>query len=191
MMLISIRKSICKPHHAVALAALLGIAGGAQAANFSKGAYEGAKADIKSVYKTERYTCDALSGNAKDVCVEAAKGREKIALAQLEYNYSGSSKDQLKLQETQYEARYELAKERCDERSGEAKDLCVREAKTARDKAQADVKLGKQVAAATESAEQAQLKADYKLAKERCETLTGDAKDVCQASAKARYRENW
>lgn len=183
--------SIRKLQHALALAALLGIVGGAQAANFSKSAYEGAKADIKSVYKTERYTCDALSGNAKDVCVEAAKGREKIALAQLEYNYSGSDKDQLKLQETQYEARYELAKERCDERSGEAKDLCVREAKTARDKAQADVKLGKQVAAATESAEQAQLKADYKLAKERCETLAGDAKDVCQASAKARYRENW
>jgi hypothetical protein len=32
--------------------------------------------------------------------------------------------------------------------------------------------------------------ADYKVAKERCETLAGSAKDACQASAKARFNVN-
>lgn len=182
------------PRHCagLALAMVLGAGvGAAQGANFSKGAYDAAKADIESAYKTEREVCGALAGNAKDVCVEAAKGREKVALAQLEFNYSGNSKDRFKLMETQYETRYELAKERCDDLSGNSKDVCVREAKTARDKAKADVKQGKQVVAANEEAELAQLKADYKLARTQCDSLSGDAKDACVASAKARYRENW
>ncbi|HEX2012490.1 MAG TPA: hypothetical protein VJN44_16300 [Roseateles sp.] len=175
----------------LALALLLGAAGAVQAANFSKGAYDAAKADIESAYKTERETCKSLAGNAKDVCLESAKGREKVAKAQLEFNYSGSEKDQFKLMEARYEARYEVAKERCDDLSGNAKDVCTREAKTDRDKAKAEVKEGKKMSAAAEDAEAAQMKADYQLAKTRCDAMSGEAKDACMASAKARYRENW
>ena len=41
--------------------------------------------------------------------------------------------------------------------------------------------------AAENDAIEAKLKADYKVASERCDALSGDAKDSCQASAKARY----
>ena len=173
------------------LAALLGLAGGAYANNFSKEAYSGAKTDIKTQYKAERDKCASMSGNAKDVCVEEAKGREKVALAQLEYNYTGKAKDERKLAEERYEAAYNIAKEKCDDLSGDAKDVCVREAKTNRDKAKADVKLAKAVTNATDDAQVAKNKADYKLAMEKCDTLSGTAKDTCVASAKARYNEKW
>jgi hypothetical protein len=171
-----------------AAAALLGL-GTAQAANFAKGTYDGAKEDIKANFKAERESCNSLSGNAKDVCVQAAKANQDIALAQLEYNYTGNDKDELKLMTATYEGRYGVAKEKCDDLSGQPKDVCLQEAKTARDKAAADVKLGKKLAAAFDAADQAKLKAEFKLAKEKCESLGGDAKDVCLASAKARYRE--
>jgi hypothetical protein len=171
-----------------AAAALLSL-GAAQAANFAKSTYDGAKQDIKANFKTERESCNSVTGNAKDVCIQAAKANQDIALAQLEYNYTGSDKDELKLMTATYEGRYSVAKEKCDDLSGQPKDVCLQEAKTARDKAAADVKLGKKLVSAFSDADQAKLKADYKLAKEKCDSLGGDAKDVCLASAKARYRE--
>lgn len=163
--------------------------GAAQANNFSKGTYDGAKDDVKSVYKAERDACSKHSGNAKDICIEQAKGREKIALAQLEYNYTGTEKDEMKLWEVKADARYDIAKEKCDDLAGNAKDVCVRKAKTDHDKSKADLKLAKKSNEAIDDAETAHMKADYKLAIEKCDTYSGDKKDVCVASAKAQYNE--
>jgi hypothetical protein len=179
------------PHALLAVMALLLGCGAAQANNYSKAVLERARDDVKATYKANKEACDKQSGNAKDICVEEAKGQEKVALARLDYNNSGSADDQMKLNEAIYEARYSVAMERCDDFAGERKDLCTREAKTARDKAQADAKLTKKVAEANDEAQSARMKADYKLARERCDTLAGDPKDACIASAKARYNENW
>ena len=173
-------------HIALAAAAAL-CTFGAQAENFSKSVYNGAKDDIKTAYKAERDKCGSLAGNAKDVCVEEAKAHEKIALARLEYDYTGKAKDREAWAQASYEGRYDVAKERCDDLAGNAKDVCQREAKTERDKAKANVKMVKEVRDAVGDAEHTRLEADYKLAKERCDALNGDAKDVCVASAKARY----
>lgn len=162
--------------------------GGAEGANFAKSTYEGARQDIKANYKLERDHCRNLAGNAQDVCEQAAKANEQIALAQLEYNYTGAEKDELELMKVQYEGRFAIAREKCDDLSGQPKDICLQEARTARDKAAADVKLGKKMAAAFDAADAARQKAEYKLAREKCELLGGDAKDVCLASAKARLR---
>ena len=59
--------------------------------------------------------------------------------------------------------------------------------KAAHDKAKADVKMNKEVREARSEAEETKMKADYKVAAERCDALTGDAKDACVASAKARF----
>jgi len=175
---------------ATALTAVLAVAGAvAQAANFSKSSYDSAKGDIKATYKAERENCGALSGNAKDICIEQAKGREAVALAQLEYNYSGKAADEQKLYAARAEARFELAKQRCDDLGGDAKDVCLRQARTEHDKARADIKLAQKVTSAIDEADRARMKADYQLAVEKCGQLAGDAKDSCLASAKARYGE--
>ena len=176
---------------AVALAAFACLAGAQAATNFSKATYTGAKDDIRATYKVEKDGCATLSGNAKDICVEQAKAHEKVALAQLEANYSGLPKDALKLQTAMYETRYDVAKEKCDDLAGNAKDVCVTSAKSTRDKAKADVKLKKVVNAAMVDDASTRMKADYKLAREKCDTLAGEPKNICVASAKARYNEAW
>ena len=159
--------------------------------NFSKSTYDAAKTDIKNTYKAERDKCSSMTGNSKDVCIETAKGQEKVALAQLEANYTGRPHDEQKLREAKYEARYDIAKEKCDDLTGDAKNVCVQTAKTERDKAKADLKQAKSTADAAEDAESTRMKADYKLAVAKCDTLAGDAKDVCIASAKARHNQGW
>lgn len=166
--------------------ALVGLAGTASA-NLTKPVYSTAKDEVKAMFKAEKDKCDTLSGNAKDVCVERAKGQEKVALAHLEYQYTGKEKDRNDYLEARYDAKYKVAKEACDSMSGNAKDVCVQDAKTAHDKAKADMKANKKIANAQEDQMEAKLKADYKAANERCDSLSGDAKDSCQASAKARY----
>lgn len=166
--------------------ALVGLAGTASA-TLTKPVYNTAKDEVKAMYKAERDKCDTLAGNAKDVCVERAKGQEKVALANLEYQYTGKAKDHNSYLEARYEARYQVAKEMCDDKSGNAKDVCMAEAKASHDKAKADLKANKKMVEAESDAIETKLKADYKVANERCDALSGNAKDSCQASAKARY----
>lgn len=110
----------------------------AQAATMAKADYKAGKERISAEYKTDKAACDALSGNAKDVCVQEAKGKEKVAKAELEYSYTGKAKDQAKVQKAKAESTYEVAKEKCDDQAGNGKDVCVKEAKAAKAKALAD-----------------------------------------------------
>jgi hypothetical protein len=179
-----------KNTHLWAMLTLALACGAAQANNYSKAVYDKAKDEVKATYKAERDSCDKMSGNAKDICVEEAKGHEKIALAQLDYNNTGKPDDQMKVNEAMYESRYAVAKERCDDMAGDRKDVCMREAKTTYEKSKADAKANKKIAEAQDDANKDKMKADYKLARERCDSLAGDPKDACIASAKARYRES-
>lgn len=165
---------------------LSGLAGAASA-NLTQPVYATAKDEVKAMFKTERDACDKMSGNTKDVCVERAKGQEKVALAHLEYQRTGNTKDRNDYLEARYEAKYQIAKEACEGQSGNAKDVCAADAKAAHDKAKADLKANKKIADAQNDQMETKLKADYKAANERCDALSGNAKDSCQASAKARY----
>ncbi len=46
--------------------------------------YKAAKDQISADYKANKQKCDALQGNAKDVCQKEAKGAEKVAKAELD-----------------------------------------------------------------------------------------------------------
>lgn len=159
----------------------------AGAANLTPAIYDAARDQLKSTYKDERDACDKMTGNAKDICVETAKGQEKVAMAHLQYQRTGDAKDMSKLSEARYDARYEVAKEVCDDQTGKPKDVCVATAKAEFKKAKADMKMNKEVAEARNDAERTKDKADYKVAAERCDATTGFAKDSCMASARARF----
>lgn len=98
------------------------------------------KARIEADYKAQRSACDSLSGNQKDICVEEAKGKEKVAKAELDYRREPNARHQEKVAEARAEAQYDLAKERCDDLAGDQKDVCQKEAKAAKAKAEADAK---------------------------------------------------
>ncbi len=122
--------------------------------------------------------------------MEEAKAKEKVARAELEYAYTGKASDQTKILETKAKTTYDVAKEKCDDQTGNAKDVCVKEAKAAETKALADAKMSKEVGAAKKDDTQAKTDADYKVATEKCDALAGDAKTSCITSAKAKFGKN-
>jgi hypothetical protein len=159
----------------------------AQAANMTRDDYSAAKSRISSQYKSDKSACNSLKSNAKDVCVEEAKAKEKVAKAELEFAHSGKPADENKVRVARAEAAYAVAKEKCDDLAGNAKDVCVKEAKATEKKALGSVKMGKEINEARSEAKEDAREADYKVAIEKCDAMAGDAKANCVASAKARF----
>jgi hypothetical protein len=162
----------------------------AQAANITKDDYKSGKTRISADYKADKAACSALKANAKDICVEEAKAKEKVARAELEYSYTGKAKDQTKLMEVKAKSAYAVAKEKCDDKAGNDKDVCVKEAKAVETKALADAKMGKEIGEAKKEATEDKRDADYKVAVEKCDAMSGDAKTSCVAAAKAKFGKN-
>ncbi len=159
----------------------------AQAATMEKADYKASKTRISADYKADKAACGSLAGNAKDVCQETAEGKEKVALAELEYSYTGKPADHTKAMKVKADAAYEVAKEKCDDLAGNPKDVCITEAKAVQAKALADAKLDQKVGEARTDATTDKRDADYKVAAEKCDALAGDAKSSCMANAKARF----
>ncbi|MBA3057337.1 MAG: hypothetical protein KJ614_07600 [Gammaproteobacteria bacterium] len=162
----------------------------AQAATLTKPEYKAEKTRISADYKADKAVCATLKDNAKDVCVEEAKAKEKVALAELEYSYTGKAADMTKVLQAKAKSAYAVAKEKCDDLAGNPKDVCVKEAKAVEVKALADAKLGKQIGEAKKEAADDKSDANYKVAVEKCDALTADAKTSCVAAAKAKFGKN-
>jgi hypothetical protein len=165
-------------------------ASGAFAATGNKTDYNAAKERIAAEYKTDKATCDGYSDNKKDVCLEQAKGKEKVAKAEAEYNYTGKPADMNKVAIAKADSTYDVAKEMCVDEGGSEKDVCKTEAKSAHTKAIADAKLSKKVGEARKDAAEDKRDADYKVAAEKCDTLAGDAKSACMSAAKAKFNKS-
>jgi len=171
----------------LALASTLLLAQMTHATTLSKLEYGSAMDRISADYKIDKAACASQAGNAKDICVEQAKAKEKIAKHELAYNYSGKQEDWTKLEVARAEAGYAVAKERCDDQAGNARDVCRKEAKAVETKALADAKLSKRIVEAKVEALDEKRDADYKVAAEKCEALAGDAKASCVTAAKAKF----
>jgi hypothetical protein len=175
------------PRHLLVTSIALLAFGGAQAAMMSKPDYKAGKTRISADYKTDKAACAPMMGNAKDICVEEAKAKEKVARAELEFGYSGKAADGVKVRVARAESAYAVAKEKCDDQAGNAKDVCVKEAKAVEVKALADARVVKVVGEARSDAAQDVRDADYKVAAEKCEALAGDAKTACMSAAKSKF----
>jgi hypothetical protein len=169
------------------LAAALFAITAVQAETMSKAGYKADKERISAEAKADKTACNSLAGNAKDICVEEAKAKDKVALAELEYAYTGKVGDGNKVLVVKADTAYAVAKERCDDLAGNPKDVCVKEAKAVQVKALADAKLGQDIGAARKDAAADKLDADYKVALEKCGALAGDAKTRCVDSAKLSF----
>ena len=159
----------------------------AQAATMAKPDYQAGKTRISADYKADKAACASLSANAKDICIQEAKAKEKVARAELEFGYTAKPKDQNKILVAKAESTYAVAKEKCDDIKGNDKDVCVKQAKAVEVKALADAKMGKQIGEAKTDATQDKRDADYKVSAEKSDAMTGDAKAGCMTAAKAKY----
>lgn len=153
----------------------------------AKTTYNAAKERADADYKAARAKCDGLSDNAKDVCVAEAKAAQKKSKAEAEAQYKNTDRARANARIAAADADYDVAKEKCDEKSGNEKDVCIQAAKDIRDKARADAKATKKVTEAKSEARDEKRDADYKLAIEKCDAMSGNAKDNCVTAAKKKF----
>ena len=168
-------------------ATLLAGSVGAADTKGDKAGYDQAKASAKADYDTDKKACDSLSGNAKDICVAEAKAKRTRVDEKAEAAYKNTPKAREHAIHEIADADYKVAKERCDDKAGNEKDICVTEAKAVMTKAQADAKATQKGTEARIDASKDKRDAEYKVAAEKCDTLAGDAKSSCIASAKAHF----
>ena len=152
-----------------------------------KATYEQAKASAKAAYDTDKHACDSMSGNAKDICVAEAKAKRVRVDENAEAAYKNTPKAREHATHEIAEADYNVAKERCDDKAGNEKDVCVKEAKAVMTRAQADAKAAQKGTEARMDANKDKREAEYKVAAEKCDAMSGDAKDSCVKAAKAKY----
>ena len=183
---------------AMIVASTLGAMGAAHSQTMNKEAHDAAYKAAEAQYKSDQAGCSSLSQNAKDVCTEEAKGREKVAKADADAAYEGTPKAREAARIARADATYSVDKEKCDDLSGNAKDVCVKEAKAVYVKAKAEAKVDRvaadtrntateKTAAARRDAAEDTRDANYKVAVEKCDALAGAAKDACVRDAKMRY----
>jgi hypothetical protein len=152
-----------------------------------KSAYDSAKASAKSTYEAAAKRCDTMNGNAKDICVAEAKAARTKTEVEAEAAYKGTPKARAHAVDEIAEANYKVAKERCDDRTGNDKDVCIKVAKAELTKAKADAKANRKTVEARSDAAKDKREAEYKVAAEKCDALNGDAKSACVKNAKAKY----
>jgi hypothetical protein len=181
----------------VALVSALLISSAVSAQTMSADQYRAAQDEIAATYKSEKAACKDMGGNAKDMCIEESKGRERIAKAEMQQKYRPSSSNQYAVGIAKADTAYAIAKEKCDDLAGDAKSVCRAEAKTNYTKAKADVKMtetradaradstGKVVDAQARATNEKR-DADYALAKTKCDMLADTAKESCIRDAKRR-----
>jgi len=170
----------------------------APAAPITKDAYDVALKNADTQGKVDKDACASRTGNAKDICLAEANGKEKIAKADAEAAFKNTPKAREDMRDTRAEATYSVAKLKCDALAGNPKDVCVKEADATLVKAKADAKVDRvaadtrqdaatKQADATREANTAKRDADYKVAIGKCDALAGAAKDSCVSSAKAQF----
>lgn len=181
-----------------AMAACLLFGGSAMAQVMPSTDFSAGKTRIKAEYTTDKKAYDSQAGNAKDICVAGAKGKENVALAELDNSYKPTVKTHYKVGVAKGDAAYDVAKQKCDDLSGNPKDVCVKEAKAALTTAKADAKVQMETADANAKAstEKKEVRADatadkraadLKVAEEKCDAMASTTKDACMAAAKAKF----
>ena len=167
-------------------------------ASMTKDGYAQAKKDADAQYKIDKNACSSLSGNAKDICIAEAKGKDDIAKAEAAAAYENTPKARETARVAYAQANYNVSIEKCDDLAGNRKDVCVKEAKAELVKGKADAKVDRvavdtrQDAAAKQAEARNEANADkrdaeYKVAIEKCDALAGPAKDACVGNAKVQY----
>lgn len=87
----------------------------------------------------------------------------------------------------QARADYKSALAACDPLKGNARDVCVKQADAGYESAKAQAKATLESNKAYAHAGETRREANYKAAKEKCDALSGNAKDACIEQARARY----
>lgn len=178
------------------LATLLATAAGAAFAaapttdlNHDPATYRSATQKAAMEYKSANAKCDAKSGNDKDVCVAEAKATRARTESEATAKYNNSEKNRASARNKLAEAEYDVAKAKCDAKSGADKDSCMDNAKSVRTAALADAKAGREGSTAAAGSAGLIASTDTKdpakaAAVAKCEQTAGSANTGCLVDSK-------
>ena len=163
--------------------------------------YKAAQESISARHGSDQAACKSMAGNAKDVCMAEANGRESVAKAKLEATRGDSEQHRQDVRIAEANAAFAIANEKCDDLAGNAQDVCRKEAKSAAVAAKSDAERVRTTAAAHTIASDASSEAGktaatekrdaaYAVAKEKCGSLADDAKATCIKEAKVRHGQS-
>ena len=129
------------------IATLLATAAGASfaaaptaALNHDPATYRNLTHKAETEYRAAAAKCDAKSGNDKDVCMAEARLTRTRTEADALAKYNNTATGHARARTSVADAEYDLAKARCDARSGADKDSCLDNATSVHTAAQADAK---------------------------------------------------
>lgn len=155
--------------NAVAIAIGLAVSVAAVAQTLARNQYKSARSGLTAEHKSAAAACGSLSGQAKDICRVEASGNEKVAKAELRARYKPSDNASYKVRIARADADYSLAAEKCNNKAGTGKDLCVKQATAAagaaKDDAMAKMKTADAVETGHVKTAKAKNGADEKIAK--------------------------
>jgi hypothetical protein len=183
-----------------ALALVIGftLSSGVIADNMTLDQYKSLETKIEYDYKVAKDKCDSLAGNDEDICEAEVKGKMDIDQAELKHSNKPTPKTLYKARVAKADADYSLAIQKCDEKVGNAEDVCVKEAKAAKiqETASAEAQMKTLKADdeaidksyhARKDAEKDMRDANYAVAKEKCEALDGKTEVGCMSNVKSRF----
>jgi hypothetical protein len=182
----------------LAMAIGLALSANAMGGTPSEAQYKKSGETIAANHKSDEAACQSLAGNTKDVCMAEAGGRQNVAKAEREAAYVDSSKHRYDVSIAKADAASAIAKEKCDDLAGNVQDVCRKEAQSAEVAAKAEAERVMKTADATATARDAKTDASkksaastqeaaYAVAREKCDSLAGDAQSTCIKDAKALY----
>jgi hypothetical protein len=179
----------------LAAAALVGVA--AHAAPISREAHRAQELRIEAEYDAAQARCKPLKGNARDVCKEQVRGVRDIEQAELALQYKPTVENDEKLRIAKAEATYAVSLQKCKPLDGNAREICRKDAKAVMAGAKAEAKLQKDVVAQQmrsdgivrdrSDRDEKVAAAQFNAARERCEMLPADGRDVCLQDARRRF----
>jgi hypothetical protein len=140
-------------------------------------------------HKVAIATCDPLTGNAKDICEARADLVLVTAKSNAKAKHEGTAEAHAEARQDIADAELALARQKCDEATGNAQDVCVKEAELKHTSATTAIDANDEVATAVDERTEEVRDAQYTLAMEKCEPLRGDAQDRCEAAAKVKFPE--
>lgn len=135
---------------------------------------------------TDRVACDRLAGNPRDLCREQARGRELVTKAELDFAHTGTQGALDQLTTTKLDTAYDLARMLYNDKAGNDRNVCTKEAQAVRVKGQADLRLHQRTSMPKRDAADDRRDTDYEVASEKCNAMAADAHASCMAAAKAK-----
>ncbi len=157
------------------------------AATEEKAAYKAAEKSAAVNYKYARDKCNVYSGNPKNICIEEAIAARAYIEAEARAQYQNTPRARTNARIAIASAEYDVAKARCGSKTGNEKDVCIKEAKAAKIAAQADATADRKVTMARIEAIDDKREANYKVAIEKCDGFAGATKENCIAASNAQY----